>query len=75
MLMIPIKEKMATMQQQKQLRLQQDELSQVQWQHAAFIEPLQETTFQTNMTPTDTHDEVQIFLEEAKEKITNYITA
>lgn len=75
MLTMHIKENMATMQHQKQLGLQQDEFSKVQFQHATFIEPLQEIVLQNNMTLTDTYVEVQKILEEAKEKIAEHITA
>lgn len=71
---MPIKEKMATMQQQKQLCIQQNELRKVQCQLATIIEPLQETALETRMTLIDTHVEIQKKLEEVKEKIVEHIT-
>lgn len=75
MITMPIKEKMATMQRQKQLRQQQDELSQVQRQWVTFIKPLQETTLQTSMTLTDTHAKVHKIIAEVKENVPDHISA
>jgi len=55
MMNVPIKEKMVTMQQEKQLRARQEALSKAQRLRATFIEPLQETILQTSMEITETH--------------------
>jgi len=74
-MLMPIKEKMAKMQEQKQLKAKIEELGNEQNERAPVIEPLQEWTLQTNMEVVVSHSEVKKILEINTERIGDHISA
>jgi len=75
MMLMPIKEKMAIMQDQKQLRAKKEELSKAQNHRATMIEPLQEIALQASMEVSVSHAEVKQILETSTEKYVEIISS
>lgn len=75
MMFMPIKEKMARMQEQKHLKAKIEELRKEQNHRATIIEPLQEITLQTSMEVSTSHSKVKHILEINIENSADIISA